>query len=270
MAIEVVERWNRKLDTGANPTAELGYFVFGTDDELAARAAVKAQLQLQYAGLTVESFSCEHIGFANGLRVYQSTVRYAATTTSALRPGEKFTFDFATTSAHLDKSLQTIGYLSLTSAVPNAASHRGSINVTPEGIGGVDILIPEFRFTLTVFRALSLFTEAYQVKLARLTTKTNLAPFRGFASGEVQYLGASGGGEAGNDAVEITHRFAVAPNVILTGINDTTLAKEGWNYAWYTFLDSHQADGQPVKEPKAVYVERVYDQGNFADLELSP
>jgi hypothetical protein len=45
----------------------------------------------------------------------------------------------------------------------------------------------------------------------------------------------------------------------------TGIAKSGWDYLWVRYAD---AEDQKVlvKQPIAVYVERVYESGNFAGL----
>ena len=48
----------------------------------------------------------------------------------------------------------------------------------------------------------------------------------------------------------------------IVGIN-----KKGWEYMWVRYADAEDATAKViVKKPVAVYVEKVYEEGNFAVL----
>jgi len=110
-------------------------------------------------------------------------------------------------------------------------------------------------------------TGAYKAALFFLTGAVNNAPFRGFAAGEVLFLGASGS-KRGQDDWEIRFRFAASPNVTglvvgsITGIN-----KRGWEYLWGRYADAEDTAAKAlVKRPVAAYVEQVYPYGDFSGL----
>ena len=47
----------------------------------------------------------------------------------------------------------------------------------------------------------------------------------------------------------------------------TGISKKGWEYMWVRYADSEDAAAKAiVKKPVAVYIERVYEEGNFAAL----
>ena len=47
----------------------------------------------------------------------------------------------------------------------------------------------------------------------------------------------------------------------------TGIDKKGWEYMWVRYADAEDTTAKAiVKKPVAVYVEKVYDAGNFADL----
>jgi hypothetical protein len=107
--------------------------------------------------------------------------------------------------------------------------------------------------------------QAYKLTLFNLTGRTNNAVFKGFAAGEVLFLGASGS-KRGSNLWEITFRFAASPNVTgLTVGSITGIAKSGWDYLWVRYADAEDQNVL-VKQPIAVYVERMYESGNFAGL----
>ena len=83
--------------------------------------------------------------------------------------------------------------------------------------------------------------------------------------GEVLFMGASGS-KRGDDEWEITFRFAASPNVTNLTIGDITgVDKKGWEYLWVRYADAED-EKVLVKQPTAVYVEKVYESGNFAGL----
>ena len=144
------------------------------------------------------------------------------------------------------------------------------IGVTPDGIEGVDITVPVYRFSETHLVADSRVTNEYKGKLFRLTGKTNDGAWGGFAEGEVLFLGASGS-KRGRGDWEITFSFAASPNATGLTVGDISdIDKKGWEYLWVEYAESVDEAANPkrlVKRPVAVHVERVYDAGDFADLE---
>jgi len=51
-------------------------------------------------------------------------------------------------------------------------------------------------------------------------------------------------------------------------IGDITVAsKKGWEYMWVRYADAEDAAAKAiVKKPIAVYIEKVYEEGNFPAL----
>jgi len=103
--------------------------------------------------------------------------------------------------------------------------------------------------------------------LFQLTGRVNTGAFKGFNAGEVLFLGASGSRRGYGDW-EITFRFAASPNVTNLTIGDITgINKKGWEYLWVRYADSEDTAAKAlVKKPIAVYIERVYDDGNLSLL----
>jgi len=100
-----------------------------------------------------------------------------------------------------------------------------------------------------------------------LTGKVNNASWKGFAAGEVLFLGVSGS-KRGEDDWEITFRFAASPNRTNIQIGNITVAsKKGWEYLWVRYADVEDGGSNTlVKQPVAVYVEKVYEEGDFSAL----
>jgi len=95
----------------------------------------------------------------------------------------------------------------------------------------------------------------------------NGAAWRDFAQGEVLFMGAGGSRRGGGDW-EINFKFAANPNQTGLVVGDITgIAKKGWEYLWVRYVDAvDNAAKALTKRPAAVYVEQVYEYGNFAAL----
>jgi hypothetical protein len=141
---------------------------------------------------------------------------------------------------------------------------EGAIGVTSDSVEGIDITVPVYNFAETHYIPVASVTSFYKAALFALTGSVNNAAFRGFAAGEVLFLGASGS-QRGQDDWEITFRFAASPNVTgLTVGSITNIDKRGWDYLWVRYADMEDTTAKAlVKRPVAVYVEQVYP---FADL----
>ena len=264
MPITVVEKWeSRRHVEGENASTELVYLIAGTDDDLAAKTALRDGSYTIYDGLVRRSYSIDE---RIGEEMWLGTVRYGR----RARPetGEStFHFDTGGGTQHISQSLDTKGNY----AAPGrtAPDHQGAIGVTSDSVEGVDITTPVFNFSETHYLAAAAVTGAYRANLFFLTGRVNSAVFRGFAAGEVLFMGASGS-KRGEEDWEITFRFAASPNVTGLAVGDITgIEKGGWDYLWCRYEDDVD-DGakKMVKRPSSAHVERVYESGDFAALAI--
>lgn len=262
----------RELGTSGNTTAgqstEKRYIVVGTDDEMAALAAVAAEAPATLNGLSRKPLSVERPG--EGGEIWLGTAPYGPAGSIKKEPlavGESsFSFDTGGGTQKITQSKATVGYPLTFGGAPD---FQGAIGYNGKDIEGVDITVPVFNWTETHCLSPGQVTLAYVKKLRDLTGKTNSATFRGFAKGEVLFLGASGT-RRGDDAWEVTFHFAASENAenIVIG-NITVLVKNGWDYLWVLYEPQEDTDAKSiVKRPKAAYVERVYDEGDYDDLDI--
>ncbi|MGD9691052.1 MAG: hypothetical protein AB7K52_15445 [Phycisphaerales bacterium] len=267
MAITVTEKFeSRKSTKGDNPSAELVYTVRGTNDDLAARNAAETTSPATYDGQPRQSTSVEPVGD----ELWEAVVRYGKAQGGSLpEPGESiFSFDTGGGTQHITQSKDTVS-----SHAPSGSSppdFGGAIGVTADGVEGVDITVPVFQFSETHYFTNDQVTPSYKGTLFTLTGKVNSGAFKGFQAGEVLFLGASGArrGTDPDDDWEITFRFAASPNASGISVGDISgISKKGWEYLWVRYADQEDTGSHAiVKRPVAAYVERVYDEGNFAGL----
>ena len=247
---------------GENPSVELRCKVEGTGDSLAAQMALLWFTPATYNGLVRQTPRIEPDG--DSPDVWIASVQYGPK-----KPPETgdFTYQFDTGGGtqHITQSLQTVARYSPPGAV--APDFKGAIGTTGESVEGVDVTVPVYNFSETHYLPAAQVTGAYKATLFSLTGKTNSAPFRGFAKGEVLFLGASGS-KRGEEDWEITFRFAASQNVNGLAVGDILgINKKGWEYLWVRYADDEdEAAKALVKKPIGVYIEKVYEEGNFAGL----
>jgi len=258
---------SREWTTGDKPTVTMHYHLDGTSDDLAAKTLLLDTTPATYDGLIRDECTLEPIFVDETADVgkWECTVRYVKSEYTPPQTGESsFAFDTGGGNQHITQSLGTVGAYASSGTSPN---FQGAIGVTHDNVEGVDIAIPVYNFSETHYLADSVVTPAYRGTLFNLTGKVNNGSFKGLAAGECLFLGASGA-KRGSDDWEITFRFAGSPN--RTGItvgSITGISKKGWEYLWVRYADVEDtASNTLVKRPVAAYVEKVYEEGNFAGL----
>jgi hypothetical protein len=251
---------------------EIPYLVFEAADEDAALSAARSKA----ASRTVTGMALESVEVTE--RVNGDTWKVKATyeTDGEADPddpdGEEetssFAFDTGGGTMHRNQSLKTIA------RVPDdAPDFNGAIEVDNEGnVNGVDVTMPVLNFTETHTMNGSRVSTSYKKNVAALTGTVNRSGFRGFAAGEVLFLGASGTKRSKKSSApwEITFRFAVSPNQAGLSVGKLKVPnKKGWDYLWVRYADKVSENKKNVvKEPVAAYVEEVYPYGDFGSLGL--
>lgn len=269
MAITVAEKYVSRpaTDSGQGTSAdellstELHYLVRGTADERLAIQAVRGTAPPEHNGLQRGEISLEPVSDT----IWEATVRYSSPDKELEEGESSYSFDTGGGSQHITQALSHVA--SYAPAGKTAPDFKGAIGATTDSVEGVDITVPVYNFSETHIFADSAVTNAYKGKLAALTSKTNNATFKGFAAGEVLFLGASGS-KRGKGDWEIRFSFASSPNKTGLTVGDITgIAKKGWEYLWVRYADTEDAASNTlVKQPIAAYVEKVYEDGSFSGL----
>ena len=278
MATRVEEAYGERdqtVDAKGNVTEiEIPYLVFEAADEDAALSAARSKA----AGHTIKGMTLDSVEVVERINddTWKVKAVYAETEDGADEDieddGEEetvsFAFDTGGGTMHRNQSLKTV------SKAPNdAPDFNGAIEVDNEwNVNGVDVTMPVLNFTETHTMSGTRVTTSYKKNIAALTGTVNRSSFRGFAAGEVLFLGASGSKRSKKASApwEITFRFAVSPNQSSVSVGKLKVSnKKGWNYLWVRYADK-VADNKKnvIKEPVAAYVEQVYPEGDFGNLGL--
>lgn len=278
-----------RLGKRASSTYQKSYKVFGTTADTVvhteANAKISSELAYwQYPGqpnvkLRAESYSVNYLGDD----AWQVTVSYEKTgadddgQTDPLRRSRSFDTSGGTqhiTQADGGKITSTGTTTTRTGTETrfpsNAPSMNSAIGVDGDSVSGVDIVVPALSWTESYDVPSSYVTAAYIRAVAALTGTTNDANFRGFAAGEVLFLGCSGNqdwdADKGDGPWSLSYKFVASPNVTGQTIGSITgIAKKGHDYLWVRYEDS-VSGSDLIKRPKYVYVNTVYKEGAFSVL----
>lgn len=264
MPVTLSEAWgSRPSSEGDNAQVELLTIINGTDDDLVAKTALRDGTVTVYDGLIRQSYSIKRI-YDQG---WLGSVIYGRRRQQPETGGSVFEFNIGTESVHITQSLETVGEYAL--PTETAPPQNGAIGVTDDGVQGVDVKGPIYTFSERHYLPVATVTAAYKALLFALAATTNDDAFKGFAAGEVLFLGASGS-IRDSDSWEIGYSFAARPNLSGVTMGDITgIAKKGHEYLWAVYQDAVAAGGAKefvVKKPIQVYVERVFEVGDFSGL----
>ena len=243
-------------------SVERHFLVKGTDDELLAAQAVRQNAPTTHNDLERGEITLEPIGPTQ----WEATVQYNPPDEEMEEGDWSHSFDTGGGSQHITQSKETVDSYAPTGET--APDFKGAIGVTKDGVAGVDITVPVYRFSETHIIADEKVTNAYKGRLFNLTGKTNSDAWNGFAAGETLFLGSSGS-KRGRGDWEITFNFAASPNKTGLSVGDITgIDKKGWEYLWVLYEEQVDDTAKAlVKRPKAVYVEKVYEEDDFAKLD---
>lgn len=244
--------------------AEVHYTGSDFDSYDDAVAALESTAPATLGGRIRDAVRPEDLG--GGL--FEAVVRYKSDATGGGVGTSVFSFNTAGGTRHITKSRETITRVSADGST--APDFKGAINVDGDGnVGGADIVWPQYEFNETHYFANDDVDDSFKAIIFSLTGKTNSSLFKGLDEGECLFRGAQGSRRSGGD-YEITFYWAGSPNETITfGDGDSSVGVDvkGWELVWYRFENKDDTDANAtVRRPTAMYVERVYDPGNFALL----
>lgn len=182
--------------------------------------------------------------------------------------GGSLSFEVSAGTFHITQSRQTISSTAAPGFGP-AGNFEKAIGVTKDRVEGCDIFGGKLEFTVPATRP--------EVKLPYIRTlkglvgTTNNAAWWGFAKGEVLYLGASG--QCVPDVAvpkwNVSHKFAVGENEVNVDVGNGIVvpAKGAWEYLWVDYAEK-VIGGFVLQVPRWAFVEKVYRDGNFANLQI--
>lgn len=267
---EVSERYisfNRVRGTIRSVTR--AYRAAGYADADAAETAV-----LAFAPTTQDGFPLTSVNIEDGeaLGVYEARLTWGNSS------GTPLTMSDPVVSGTTIGGTEHITHGAHVADYPAAAEPQfpGAINVSENGVDGMDIPTRAYSFEETHLLADADFTTAYQQVLFALSNSVNNGVFRGFQAGELRFAGVTwrsiGSGAARQ--WEVTYKFEASPN--RTGLEFgrvggsggvTGVDKKGWEHVWLRCEE--EVTGTIVnKKVVSAHVRMPFEYGNFALLEI--
>ena len=257
------------------------YKIFGTADDTVVHAEVNAVVTStgqywQYPGvpgmaLRADQYSVSYLGD----NAWQVTINYAK---DGLEDGTEplkraRSFDTTGGTQHITQacSVGSGGTLDFEKRYPSGATNMsGAIGVDSNGVNGVDIVVPQLQWQESYDVPNGYVTNAWIRGVAGVTGTTNNAAFRGFEAGEVLFVGCSGSQEwddqKGRGPWSLSFRFVASKNVTGQTIGSISgIEKKGHEYLWVRYEDAVSGSAL-LKQPKAVYVSKVYKDSDFSAL----
>lgn len=262
MPLEIIELFDSRdadIEAGRG-SVNLKYAVVGSEDDEDVHDLVVATLPSTYLTLSFQSYRIEH----KGAGVWIATGRYGS---REPREVGHSTIQFETGGGtqHITQNLSNSILTKAAGVTGDVPDFKGAIGVNGDQVEGCDIYAPAFSFSETHILSDEVVTNSYITLLRDLTATTNSEAFRGFAAGEVLFIGASGSKRSATDW-EITFKFLVGKNrsdVVINGSDP--FPKQAWEYLWVKYEDGI-SNSNLIKKPKYIYVERVYDSRDFSAL----
>jgi len=263
MTFRFNERPNSVRTTTNPPTYEKQYVAAGEFDANIVRAYAAQQVPQVVATEQGFLFLDDIAVQEQGQSVFYVTPRYV--TQDAQKPpvgSMKFAFSTTGGSFHVTHSKSTVNRYPST-----AVDYKQAINVRTNGndldIDGADIIIPALKLTYTFNHPQGFVNESHARNLASITGCVNDSVFRGFAAGEVLFLGADGS-DGTNSEAEVACHFACESNLQALVIGAVTgIEKNGHDLLWVNSKKDTDS-GKPTVVPLGVYIERVYRRVNLA------
>lgn len=239
------------------------------DAETAFASAIGSTVPTTSNGLPLVDWDFEELGGG----AWDYTVTYGRTTIGGSGPGERrVRFAIGGGQQLVKISKETIAVFQDASSTGFEIGTFGSaIGIGSDGAAeGCQIPVPSLEFEVIKNFAEEDITNEYVSTLAELTGTTNNATFNGYAAGELLFLGAAGDQYDTGD-YQVTFRFAVSKNRTDLVVGQfENIVKKGWHYLWVLYRKQEvEVDDAKyhVDVPQAVYIERVFDEADFTELD---
>lgn len=167
---------------------------------------------------------------------------------------------------------QAISHLGDYAAAGTAPNYGGLLNVTENGVEGVDAEVSAFNFTYLATFTGAVLTQSYLLNVAALTKSINSAAWHGFAAGTVIFRGVSGRIKKSATQVNLSFGFRFEPiDVAHTDANGIALpSRSGHDVLHYsTTRTIDTAAGKLTRQATSAHIDRIYNFSAFSAFGFS-
>lgn len=279
MAVDVYEvfqsQGGKDAFSGKGSNRKLLYHVLGSDDDTTILAAVSLKApatMASYIGLlNLDSFNKTQIGpgfwavEANYIdpQKQQDKERERQDTGSLVA-----SWDTTGGTQHITVALETLASTSYSSSY-DAPDFKKAIEVTTSGVNGTDVVVPLLQLEYEYTFPNASVTDSYIRKLRDLTGTNNNGTWRGWAEGDLLFLGSSGR-QASKGDISARFIFAAGKKITLSAADINMvddLEKGAHDHLWFYYKTFEDTTAEEiVQRPVAAYVQRLYEKSAFTEL----
>lgn len=245
--------------------------VFGTTDDVELHSAASAKIiadgYWEYPGLPTMRLRAEQYSVSFlGDNAWQVTIQYEKNGADDGNEPLKRARSFDTSGG-----TQHITQAHAETIFGGGPSYENAIGVDDNAVNGVDIVVPALQWQESYDVPNQYITNAYIKSVAGVTGTVNNSSFRGFAAGEVLFVGCAGSQEwdddKGRGPWSLSYRFVASQNVTGQSVGTLSVNKKGHEYLWVVYKNENDSETvSMVKKPKYAYVNKVYRDGDFSLL----
>lgn len=271
MPATILELFDGRSETIAGKlSATIPYAIIGAVDEDEARTTALAIIPITYNSIPRSNLgSFERVNATT----WKVTASYEMADGSGSNSGgdpatleNSYTFEASGGSQNVKQGIT--GYARrFAVGLPGGEIVDSCIGDDGQTVSGVDIVIPQFQWSETYWFAPATMTTDRKNVIASCVGEINDRVFRGYAAGEVLFLGASGSRQ-GNGWWQITFKFAYQKNATNIKVGPITVsAKLGWQHLWVSYgivTDGVSESKKLANKAKSVYIENVYSSTDLA------
>lgn len=231
----------------------------------------------KYLGMTLQKFTVvERINAKN----WKVNAEYKYTGSSAVEKDddddsgdkkEKVSIEFGVSTATRTVSLDRVR------SYGNIPTYGGLIDVQESGDGtleprGISVYVPTGTMTITHYFKKSQWTTKLRNKIAYRRCRYNSDSFRGFAHGELLFVGESVNYNQGDSYVEVQFKFLISENSDEIEVGSMkNISKRGWQGLWCRYkkqVKTVNGKKYQVIVPEGVAIEKIYHACSFEELGL--
>lgn len=252
-------------------SSELMFLAEGSSDWADVIAAIPGSIPDIYEGLVRQGIRREDLGGGYWYLYANYSAAGQASPPPPLQYGDPERVSWDTTGGTTVR--RTHAPLIYTYAGPAAAvgspNNGDAINVTDDGVEGIEVEVGSGIFTIETVITSAQATTSYGRRLLSWSKRyTNNAEWRGFAAGEVRFLGGRMT-ERADGYWDLVRTFEVAENVTGQSFAGVTgIDKKGHEYVWAQIVRVEDTTNKAVVPATiAVYVHEVYPGRDFGLLE---
>jgi len=234
--------------------------------------------------MSIVSCKATAVGGSADFQIWSTEVRYTTTTAQPRKTGESM-LTFKTTGATRKQFFDVLGaanQVAIGNGTNAAPACNGLIGLTEDGnLDGVEVTIPSFAFSTTLYVAPTNITSTWIQNLYLLTGCVNFGASNrmivdgitlDFSNGELLYKGVSGS-KRGLGDLEVTLEWEASPNVpsaVMTNITCGTIVvtnKAGFDYLWCRYQKTVDTNAASISsQVLGAYIDRIYRQGDLTGL----